>query len=68
MNKGEVKNDNYYFDIVRHNIKKYRKERGMTQQELADKSNVTMNYIAEIIVKRCKEDLQLVYLVGLPIV
>lgn len=40
--------DNYYFDIIRCNIKKYRKEKGLTQQELADKAQITMNYLAKI--------------------
>ncbi len=40
--------DNYYFDIIRHNIKKYRKLRNLTQQQLADKAGLTMNYISKI--------------------
>ncbi len=41
-------NDNYYFDIVRYNIKKYRKLAGLTQQELAEKVELSVNYIAKI--------------------
>ena len=41
-------NDNYYFDIIRHNIKKQRIKAGLTQQQLADKVGITMNYIAKI--------------------
>lgn len=40
--------DTYYFDIIRHNIKKYRKLSGLTQQELADKAGITMNYLSKI--------------------
>lgn len=40
--------DTYYFDIIRYNIKKFRKKAGLTQQQLADKAGVTMNYIAKI--------------------
>ena len=40
--------DNYYYNIIRNNIKKYRKIEGLTQQQLADKAEVTMNYIAKI--------------------
>ena len=40
--------DTYYFDIIRQNIKKYRKEAGLTQQELADKAGITMNYLSKI--------------------
>lgn len=40
--------DNYYYNIIRQNIKKYRKEAGLTQQELADKAGITMNYLSKI--------------------
>ena len=43
-----IHNDNYYFNIIRINIKKYREAKGMTLQELADKAGLTMNYIAKI--------------------
>lgn len=36
------------YDTVRHNIRKYRKEKGLTQQELADKSELSHGYIREI--------------------
>ena len=39
--------DNYYFDIVRYNIKKYRNKANLTQQQLADKAGITMNYLAK---------------------
>lgn len=39
---------NYYYNILRYNIKKYRVKAGLTQQELADKVGVSMNYIAKI--------------------
>lgn len=37
-----------YYDIVRVNIKKYREEKCLTRQVLADKVGVSMNYIAKI--------------------
>ena len=40
-------NKNIY-DTVRMNIKKYRKLKGMTQQELADASGYSHGYIREI--------------------
>ena len=40
--------DTYYFDIIRHNIKKHREAAGLTKQQLADKSGITMNYVAKI--------------------
>ena len=41
-------NDNYYFNIIRYNIKKQREKAGLTQQQLADKIGITMNYLAKI--------------------
>lgn len=41
-------NDNYYFDLIRYNIKKEREKAGLTQQQLADKAGFTMNYLAKI--------------------
>ena len=43
-----INSDNYYYNIVRKNIKKYRKLANLTQQNLADKSGITMNYLAKI--------------------
>ena len=40
--------DYYYYDIVRKNIKKYRKSANLTQQELADRIEVSMHYISQI--------------------
>ena len=44
---SNITNKNIY-DTVRKNIKKYRKERGMTQQELADAADLSHGYIREI--------------------
>ena len=47
--------DNYYYDIIRINIKKYRKEKGYTQQRLSEEAQMSMDYLAEIeSVKRSK--------------
>ena len=40
-------NTNIY-DTVRYNIRKYRKLKGMTQQELADAADLSHGYIREI--------------------
>lgn len=40
--------DYYYYDIVRKNIRKYRKLANLTQQQLADKIDVSMHYISQI--------------------
>lgn len=41
-------NDEYYYEIVRTNIKKYRLESKLTQQDLADISGVSRQYICDI--------------------
>lgn len=45
---AQVKSDMYYYDIARKNIKKYRKEKGFTQQRLADEADMSIDYLAEI--------------------
>ena len=40
-------NDHYY-NIIRKNIKKYRKEKHLTQQQLADAVDLSVDYICEI--------------------
>ena len=40
--------NDYYYNIIRKNIKKYRKEKKFTQQELADKADLSVDYICEI--------------------
>ena len=47
MTKDNYTNKNIY-DTVRKNIKKYRKLKKMTQQELADASYLSHGYIREI--------------------
>ena len=44
---NKINNTNIY-DTVRINIKKYRKLKGMTQQELADAADLSHGYIREI--------------------
>lgn len=41
-------NDNYYFNLIRTNIKKERERKDLTQQQLADKAGISMNYLAKI--------------------
>lgn len=36
------------YDIIRKNIKKYRKEKGLTQAELAEKVGLSHDYIRQI--------------------
>lgn len=44
---NKINNTNIY-DTVRINIRKYRKLKGMTQQELADAAELSHGYIREI--------------------
>ena len=44
---NKINNTNIY-DTVRINIRKYRKIKGMTQQELADAADLSHGYIREI--------------------
>lgn len=46
--------NNYYYDIIRKNIRKYRKDKHLTQRELAEKTDLSEDYICEIesLVKR----------------
>ena len=36
------------YDVIRHNIKKYRKEKNITQAELAERCRVSHDYIRQI--------------------
>ena len=36
------------YDVIRHNIKKYRKEKNITQAELAERCNLSHDYIWQI--------------------
>lgn len=42
------KNNTNIYDTVRYNIRKYRKLKGITQQELADLAELSHGYIREI--------------------
>lgn len=45
---AHIHSDMYYYDIVRKNIRKYRKEKGYTQQRLSEEADISMDYLAEI--------------------
>lgn len=55
-------NDTYYFDIIRFNIKRIREAKGLTQQQLADRAGITMNYIAKIESKKMQRGFTIVIL------
>lgn len=54
MNKQPVKtktyinDDEYYYKIVRNNIRKFRLLKGYTQQDLADMTDLSREYICDI--------------------
>ena len=55
-----IHDDNYYYDIIRKNIKEYRKKANLTQQQLADKAGISMNHIAKIESKRMQRGFTIV--------
>lgn len=55
MNINDYHNDYYYYERIRKNIRKYRRLANLTQQELADKIDVTMHYISQIESKKIQK-------------
>lgn len=47
-NKAYIHDDEYYYCIIRKNIRKYRKLNKLTQQDLADMTDITRDYICDI--------------------
>ncbi len=43
-----MKNENTIYDVIRRNIKKYRKARGMTSAELAELVDLSHDFIRQI--------------------
>ena len=43
-----IHTDNYYYDVIRINIRKFRKEKGYTQARLANEADLSVDYISEI--------------------
>ena len=54
--------DNYYYNLIRKNIKKYRQKAGLTQHQLGDRAAVSMNYIAKIESKKMQRGFTIVVL------
>lgn len=40
--------NDFYYNVIRKNIKKFRKEKKLTQQQLADEVDLSVDYICEI--------------------
>ena len=43
-----IKNDDTVYDIIRRNIKKYRKEKGITSAQLAEMVDLSHDFIRQI--------------------
>ena len=41
-------NDEYYFTMIRINVRKFRKAKQLTQQDLADMTDLSREYICDI--------------------
>lgn len=46
--KAYVHDDEYYYSIIRRNIRKFRLEQNLTQQDLADMTELSREYICDI--------------------
>lgn len=46
--KAYIHDDEYYYKIIRKNIKKFRLAKKLTQQELADMTEMSREYICDI--------------------
>lgn len=46
--KKIVHTDEYYYTVIRENIKRIRKEKNLTQQDLADLTDISREYICDI--------------------
>ncbi len=57
-----VHDDAYYFNVIRYNIKRIRENKNFTQQQLADKANITMNYLSKIESTKMQRGLSIVIL------
>ena len=46
--KSYIHDDEYYYQIVRKNIRRFRLDRKLTQQDLADMTELSREYICDI--------------------
>lgn len=46
--KAYTHDDEHYYRLVRENMRRLRKERGLTQQDLADMTEMSREYICDI--------------------
>ena len=43
-----IHNDKYYYTIIRQNIKRFRRQKKLTQQNLADMTGMSREYICDV--------------------
>lgn len=48
IKRAYIHDDEYYYKIIRKNVKKYRLEQNYTQQDLADMTDLSREYICDI--------------------
>ena len=58
----KYRNDNYYYNIIRKNITKYRKEKNITQKELAKRIGYSVSYLNAIESKVKKKTFSIIIL------
>lgn len=46
--RAYIHDDEYYYTIIRRNIRKFRLEQNLTQQDLADMTELSREYICDI--------------------
>ena len=46
--KAYIHDDEFYYDIIRKNIRLYRIKKNLTQQDLADMTDLSREYICDI--------------------
>ncbi|MBQ6697289.1 MAG: helix-turn-helix transcriptional regulator [Lachnospiraceae bacterium] len=47
------------YKVIGQTIQKYRKQRGLTQEQLADKINISVSYLTKIEAKNCDQPFSL---------
>lgn len=46
--RAYIHDDEYYYEIVRRNVQTFRNRNGLTQQQLADMTDMSREYICDI--------------------
>lgn len=46
--RAYIHDDEYYYEIVRRNVRTFRNRNGLTQQQLADMTDMSREYICDI--------------------